>query len=186
MNLVTAVLVEHSIMMAKGDREMARHEQVKQIRALIPQLEGLFAELDQDGDGTLTRAEVKTVHSDMQFPADIAHIVSQETLIDLFEALDEDKSGEVDRTEFVEGVIHLLMSEIPLETTKMLHLAREQKQTLLLVEEQMRFLVQLISGKFPSQLKTASGAKLSGKTGSQLTLDLFPVRRSVTDPVCRS
>jgi Ca2+-binding EF-hand superfamily protein len=137
MNLITAVLVEHSITMASHDREMTHHSTKMRIRALMPKVENLFTELDSNGDGQLTRDEVLHQTKGISFPQEFSRIVSPETLLDLYEALDGDQSGQVDMKEFVEGIVSLALSEVPIETTKMLHHLRTQKGKIGNVEQQL-------------------------------------------------
>merc|ERR1712194_620726 len=53
-----------------------------------------------------------------------------EKLLDLFDFIDTDQSGEVTETEFLEGICHLSLLDVPVETTQMLQMLRHHKRRL--------------------------------------------------------
>merc|ERR550534_3217238 len=58
MNLVTAVIVEGAIEQGKQDREAHSKYKAQRFEQLRPALEALFAQLDADGDKTVTLKEI--------------------------------------------------------------------------------------------------------------------------------
>jgi hypothetical protein len=126
MNLITAILVEHSLHMAKTDSELEYQVKRKRLRQLLPGIEDLFQQMDQDGDGFVSRQEATSF--DVMLPNELADLLGSDTIADLFEALDADESGIVDKDEFVEGLGSLALSEIPVETWKLLHYGRLQNK----------------------------------------------------------
>jgi len=126
MDLITAQLVEHSITRAKADRDLKAQLRRQQIKDMIPQIEDLFTELDYNRDGLVTQREIRSTRVHM--PEAFAHFLTLESLLELFEAMDNDNSGAVDKDEFVEGLIDFAMSEVPIETIKILHCCRVQKK----------------------------------------------------------
>jgi hypothetical protein len=163
MNLITAVLVEHSIHMAKTDSELEYHSRRKQMRQLVPRLREFFMQLDTDCDGFVTLQEV--IASDVDLPEDLATRFGSNTFLDLYEAIDGDRTGIVCKEDFVEGLAQLVLSEVPIETVKLLHYGRHQLKNLqtikgqledslvagVAVEDLKRMLVQLVSSGAASE-----------------------------------
>jgi hypothetical protein len=128
MNLVTAVIVDNAITQSREDIETKRAETRKTVKALQPQIEKLFIELDRDKDDMLSIDEV-----DLEFitmPEALRYVIDEEKLRDLFEFLDDDGSGSVDKEEFIEGVASLALQNVPIETTQILHLLRNQRDAI--------------------------------------------------------
>lgn len=122
MNLVTAVLVEASIDNGKVDKEMQKAHMRRVTRKLEPQIQEAFEALDTSGDGTITKHEV--AQCSRELPDILARLVKPESLQELFDMLDMDGSGKVESEEFVNGVLHLAMSDVSIETQQTLKLLR--------------------------------------------------------------
>jgi hypothetical protein len=133
MNLVTAVIVENAISNAGEDAEMTLNERRKQLKRLIPSIKDVFQALDADGTGMLTLEELN--FSKVKMPQELRDIIQPDKLHDLFEFLDMDESGEIDSKEFVDGVCHLALSSVPVETTQILQLLRSQKDEISILKE---------------------------------------------------
>jgi len=122
MNLVTAVIVESAIAGASEDAEMDRKMMRKQLKRLVPAIQEVFMKLDTDNEGTLSREEL--AQADIVWPQELAKTIQTDKLVDLFEFLDIDDNNQIDRKEFVDGVCHLALSSVPIETTQILQMLR--------------------------------------------------------------
>merc|ERR1712196_308717 len=60
----------------------------------------------------------------VKLPRELQDVLKPDKLVDLFEFLDVDGSGELSEVEFVEGVSHMALMHIPVETTQILQLLR--------------------------------------------------------------
>lgn len=127
MNLVTAVLVESTIQRASRDTEMERVMLKQKLNTLTPLIRTHFALLDWDNDGYLDRDEIA---EEVPVPIELMNILNPDTdaMMVLFDILDTDDSGKVDEEEFVEGVLHMAMTDVPVETQQMMKLLRLQRR----------------------------------------------------------
>merc|ERR1719329_652328 len=121
-NLVTAVLVEACLALARTDEEMERVHRHALLRKLVPDIHKAFHQMDDDGSGTITRREIMRAAG--KLPPGLAEIVKPNEVLEFFEALDVDSSGELEEQEFVDGVVNLAMSDMPIATHQMLKLLR--------------------------------------------------------------
>lgn len=113
MNLVTAVLVEHALEHASQEAELARSTQKQQIKSTLPDLLEVFQGLDTDGSGTLTRQELADVPVSA-LPPNVLENVSVDSMEELFEMLDVDGGGTLTQDEFLEGLLSLLLLDVPI------------------------------------------------------------------------
>ncbi|OLQ15725.1 Muscle calcium channel subunit alpha-1 [Symbiodinium microadriaticum] len=132
MDLITAVLVENALEFAAHEAEAERIK-TKQ-RALWPACT-IFNEIDEDASGCVTHDEIEKVSVDV-LPPRLLETVSVDSMTDLFELLDVDGSGRLTRGEFVEGLLNLVLMDVPIWTIQSLKLLRLIRgQTLKLDEE---------------------------------------------------
>jgi voltage-gated sodium channel len=126
MNLVTAIIVENAMAKSREDAEEALQVKRKVFRRVEPSLRSAFRKMDQDRSGTLTVNEVAEClqHRHFKLPSDVEDFIETDKLIDFFNFLDDDDSGEIDEDEFVSGVAHLAFSNVSIETTQILQLVR--------------------------------------------------------------
>merc|ERR1712008_592193 len=114
MNLVTAVIVEGAIEQGKQDRDSLMRYKAYSFKKMLPRLKDMFRKMDKDGDGTLTLRELerapKKIKEDLE-----QYLQQSDSLIELFEMIDVDESGEVDIEEFCDGIAKLVNSEAPIE-----------------------------------------------------------------------
>lgn len=113
MNLVTAVLVEHALEHASQEAEHARLNQKQRIKDTLPDLLKVFQGLDADGSGSLTRQELADVPISV-LPPNVLENVSVDSMEDLFEMLDVDGGGTLTQDEFLEGLLSLLLLDVPM------------------------------------------------------------------------
>eukprot|EP00746_Dinoflagellata_sp_MGD_P143925 gnl/MRDRNA2_/MRDRNA2_76683_c0_seq1.p1 gnl/MRDRNA2_/MRDRNA2_76683_c0~~gnl/MRDRNA2_/MRDRNA2_76683_c0_seq1.p1 ORF type:complete len:539 (+),score=72.59 gnl/MRDRNA2_/MRDRNA2_76683_c0_seq1:133-1749(+) len=105
MNLVTAVIVEGAIEQGKQDKDVQKAYDRKRIMKLIPTIQRVFLELDQDENGTVTLDEMLEAGADTV--AELHGIMATDEVAELFELLDNDGSGEVSIDEFCDGLTRL-------------------------------------------------------------------------------
>jgi len=123
MNLVTAVLVEHALEYAAHEAEAERLKTKSKIKAALPALLDIFHRLDTDESGCITREEIAHVPLDM-LPPKLLETVSVDSMTDLFELLDVDGGGTLTQNEFVEGLLNLVLLDVPIWTIQTLKLLR--------------------------------------------------------------
>jgi len=175
MNLVTAVIVDEAIAQGEEDREMHTTKLRKKIKENEAHIKAIFKDLDHDGDGQLALKELEhglaqVDHRRLRdLPEDLQSILTSDQLIDLYEYLDADNSGEVDEQEFLEGISHLLCHSVPIETTQALQLLRSQNKMLGLIRDSVCF-----EG---SGLRLASDHQLGVSSLSVLAAQRFKISR---------
>ncbi|CAJ1327725.1 unnamed protein product [Effrenium voratum] len=128
MNLVTAVLVETSMNFTASEQERERLETKDKIKQALPELCRLFDEWDEDHDGCITRAELGKVPVD-HLPDNLGDVMPVDSMSELFDLLDVDETNSLTREEFVDGLLNLLLLDMPrwaIEYVKMLRLIRLQ------------------------------------------------------------
>lgn len=129
MNLITALLVEDSLNSAKMDQEMKSVFAREKIKHLKPALRTLFQSIDVSGDGIIEVKEVvQSMRSGLKIPPELHDIVNPARMLDLFEALDVDNSGDLNEAEFVEGMCCVAVAEMPRETMQVLQLLRSLRR----------------------------------------------------------
>merc|ERR1712232_838116 len=100
MNLVTAVLVENAISSARMDDEMEAYYTRKILRRLTPEIKQVFKQLDSSGnDAVSIRELVDAIEEGIDIPDELKDIIQPDKLVDLFEYLDLDGSGELSEAE---------------------------------------------------------------------------------------
>lgn len=130
MNLVTAIVVEDALARGAKDRDLVTAAKRRQLKANVPNIQKIFRILDKSGDGKLDFGEIlERFHEIKDYvPPDLARIFSPETLVDFFEYLDEDDSLTISEDEFVDGICHLALDSVPVETAQIIQLLRSQRE----------------------------------------------------------
>lgn len=132
MNLITALIVEDAITTAATDTEIKRHLVREKLQKVKPSFVKLFRGFDTTGTGTVHVQDiVDCMNSGVTLPTAIEDLISPEHMIDFFDLLDQDHSGELNEIEFVDGMCSLALSEVPLETLQILHLLRSTHREVL-------------------------------------------------------
>lgn len=119
MNLVTAILVDSAINQTREDRELGHRRLEKKVRSLLPQLESFFDDLDTDDDDRIVTADVLECY--IQVPLDIKVVLDEISLVEIFETIDADSRGWLDKSEFTEGFLNICLSESPPMMTRVMH-----------------------------------------------------------------
>merc|ERR1712107_315952 len=101
--------------------------------------------LDVDGSGSVSKTELLTSIRDrggvLGVPQPLQHIFKPEAVMNLFEFLDTSNSGEVDENDFVDGVVQMAMTEVPLESHQMLKLLKVNRRKVEHIQSMLRFLI---------------------------------------------
>mmetsp|Transcript_41553 Transcript_41553/g.96734 ORF Transcript_41553/g.96734 Transcript_41553/m.96734 type:complete len:575 (+) Transcript_41553:68-1792(+) len=124
MNLVTAVLVENALEQSAEQAEADKKELQESLKRAIPALIDVFNDLDEDHNGMLTYEELQNVFLEDFVPRRLMDSIHVETMADFFQYLDVDASGEVSQTEFVEGLLHFYLQDVPIWTIQTLKLLK--------------------------------------------------------------
>jgi len=109
LNIVTGVFVDGAIELMKGDRIMMIQKDLKKREASANHLLYLLQEIDESGDGVITRDEFL---DSMDRKRDVREFmdalnIDNDDVDGLFELLDRDMDGVVDVVEFVRGMERL-------------------------------------------------------------------------------
>jgi len=81
----------------------------------------IFKVLDQDHSGYISREEIEHVPLDI-LPSKLLENISIPSMADLFELLDVDGTGSLTQGEFVEGLLNLVLLDVPIWTIQSLRL----------------------------------------------------------------
>ncbi|CAE7538617.1 Catsper1, partial [Symbiodinium pilosum] len=123
MNLVTAAVLQNAMEHAAEEHEEEKQDMRVKVKDAIPSLMDLFQALDKDGNGTITHKELETVDIDV-LPSKFLQAVHAENMVELFDLLDVEESGELTQTAFIEGVLSLCMLDMPVSAVQSLKLLR--------------------------------------------------------------
>eukprot|EP00435_Cladocopium_sp_Y103_P068579 s99_g31.t1 len=115
----------------------------EKIKAALPELQTIFTSLDADGSGHVTRAEAANVPLTV-FPPKVLEAVSVDSMADLFEMLDVDEGGTLTQAEFLEGLLHLLLLDVPMWAIQMLKLLRPLRKNTIQVAKDLDDLKQFL------------------------------------------
>jgi len=145
MNLVTALLVESAIESGKTDKEMKLAFLKKTVNKMAPSIREAFRSLDQNNNGILTRDEIQNKQEDL--PPALLELLGPNSMMELFEMLDEDGSGEVHENEFTEGLLKTAVSDVPMETQQMIKLMRINRRKIDKCQDLLNEAFTLLSSK---------------------------------------
>lgn len=110
MNLVTAALVEGALRHANQDEELLKSDLHRKLKSVLPGLLTAFREHDIDGNGTLSREEMRKM-SVKHLPKDLWVLVQKagfSSLDELFALMDTSGDNGVSYEEFIEGLLNIL------------------------------------------------------------------------------
>jgi len=108
LNIVTGVFVDGAIQRSSQERDLRLEKEKEQKKTYVSMLMDLLEEIDVEGTGVITRAELEEAFKSEQvryyFSVLDIDVVDSNYLFDM---LDLDRSGEVDMEEFVSGCLRL-------------------------------------------------------------------------------
>jgi Ca2+-binding EF-hand superfamily protein len=152
MNLVAAIVLEDALSRGHMDREQETATMRHKLKGCRHWIEAVFDELDRSGDGKIQLSEVVSFFATRQtegapessqskfktkLPREVEELLEPELLLEVFEYLDIDASGTVNKSEFVSGVTQLALADVPLETTRILELLKSVRLKLVAQEAEM-------------------------------------------------
>ncbi|CAE7585170.1 Cacna1b [Symbiodinium microadriaticum] len=133
MNLVTAVLVEHGLEHAQEEAMELKAMKSKYAKESALQLGSLFQELDHDGNGQITRAELNLV----PVPKELFDVLFVDDLSDVFDMLDVDSTGTLSKDEFVDGILQMITRQTPVETLQMVQMLQSLRKTVQTISQRL-------------------------------------------------
>jgi hypothetical protein len=105
LNLVTAVTVDVALQLSREDRDVRISDLRKRRAKLEPIISQWFTSVAKENRDDIEVDDLRG--SRATFPTEITDQINLCSMDDLFEVLDTDASGRIDRTEFTEGVLNL-------------------------------------------------------------------------------
>eukprot|EP00931_Biecheleriopsis_adriatica_P025433 TRINITY_DN15612_c0_g1_i2.p1 TRINITY_DN15612_c0_g1~~TRINITY_DN15612_c0_g1_i2.p1 ORF type:complete len:576 (+),score=109.17 TRINITY_DN15612_c0_g1_i2:70-1728(+) len=122
LNVVTGVFCEAAIESAANDHEMAMHAIMENRKAHINKVKSLFQDLDEDGSGTLTLAELEH-HMSSDAVKDYFEMLELDVrdAWSLFKLLDQDGGSAIELEEFLWGCMHLRGNAKALDLARLQH-----------------------------------------------------------------
>jgi hypothetical protein len=108
LNVVTAVFVESTMERSQNDRELMTQNEIKAKSEFLKKMESVFEELDEDDDGEINLNELQDHMKDRRIGAYFGSLgVDVVQVGRLFQLLDTDSSGSIDKEEFMFGCLRL-------------------------------------------------------------------------------
>jgi len=172
MNLVTAVIVEGAIEQAKEDKDVAKAYRKQRLEQVLPKVREMFLQMDIDGDGQITLEEI--AQADQSLKEDLLACLKADDMVDLFEILDVDGSGELDIHEFVEGITKMTTSDTSVETIMVLKQLKILRREVRESRDEMEKQVRESRDEMENRMQRLEAALLGGRSGKQDTQLLEP------------
>ena len=110
--------MEGALEHAEMEKAVIRQLREQQLQQQIPALQAIFRDLDVDGSGVISLEEIESVPENLK--QELLVVTGVEDMDDLFELLDKDASGYVEIDEFIEALKDLVMSQISVETFRVM------------------------------------------------------------------
>jgi len=118
MNLLTAVIVEGALEQARKDIEVQDMYEREVKKRMLPRLLKMFAEIDTNGDGEITREEISAAPEEVH--ENIRALVKLDDLNELFDILDKNDEGAIGIKDFFEGLGKIVSSRTPIDLIRVL------------------------------------------------------------------
>jgi hypothetical protein len=145
MNMVTAVLVDGAILHSKADRESERKMLLHKARHEVPVFRALFRQLDTNKSRSITIDELSHLEP-LNLPTPFQKALQSfkfESMVELFEMLDFDDSGDINEDEFIDGLLNLSMSEFSTVSPEMYSLLKLSRGMMKRTKELMTQLLEV-------------------------------------------
>ena len=125
--------MDSALTIGREEAEVKESKYRKTLQKNMRSLEDLFDAIDLDHSGSVSITEIRAAQSDgrLVFPKDVRSMIDPKHLVDMFEFLDKDNSGGVEKDEFIDGVCCLALSSLSVETLQTLQLLRSCHQLLI-------------------------------------------------------
>jgi len=113
MNIVTAVIVNSALEQAAEQKEAKAFFDAQKKKRLTRQLDGMFMRMDVEKKGIIERNHILAASdADKQT---LLEYMEMENPVHVFDQLDVDGNGKLDRDEFLEGLTHCALTKTPIE-----------------------------------------------------------------------
>merc|ERR1712217_528787 len=108
LNVINAVFVDSTMQRSQNDREYVVQTELQGKKDFLRTMEQVFNELDRNGSGAISLQELMDHMSDVKVVAYFTALdLDVNQVKKLFHLMDLDKSGTIDREEFVFGCLNL-------------------------------------------------------------------------------
>jgi len=108
LNVVTSVFVDSTMQRSQNDREFVVETELQGKQQFIDSMEQVFEELDSDGSGQIKLSSLENHLLDPQHNAYFSALcLDAKQVRKLFHLMDTDRSGGIDREEFIGGCLSL-------------------------------------------------------------------------------
>merc|ERR1712224_160635 len=166
------VIVEGAIEQAKEDKDVAKAYRKQRLEQVLPKVREMFLQMDIDGDGQITLEEI--AQADQSLKEDLLACLKADDMVDLFEILDVDGSGELDIHEFVEGITKMTTSDTSVETIMVLKQLKILRREVRESRDEMEKQVRESRDEMENRMQRLEAALLGGRSGKQDTQLLEP------------
>eukprot|EP00930_Biecheleria_cincta_P038986 TRINITY_DN26803_c0_g1_i1.p1 TRINITY_DN26803_c0_g1~~TRINITY_DN26803_c0_g1_i1.p1 ORF type:complete len:580 (-),score=102.46 TRINITY_DN26803_c0_g1_i1:204-1943(-) len=125
LNVVNAVFVQQTMKVAQNDEDIVYRQREKAQSSYTSKLKRLFEELDESGDGILSKDEFDAVLKSAKLKFWMSQLdIETHDLISFFDLLD-DGSGMISVTEFLEGALRLKGNAKTLDMAHVMKMSRQ-------------------------------------------------------------
>lgn len=164
-NVITSIFLENARKSSKSDREHVIQEEMQSKTQYLRDIEMIFAEMDADGNGLISRQEFHETLKDERVVAYFRSMkLDAREAEHLFNLLDYDGSGEVSYPEFVDGCWKLQGEARSLDVKIIQLEVTALSKALKSVQDQM-------AGKAPDAAKLPSNDRPNRRVSIRSTLD---------------
>jgi len=109
LNMVTGVFVDGALAKSSIDRDSVIEKELTRKKAYVDNLRQLFREVDTDHSGKITFVEFQRIMELTHVDAYLQHLsIDTSDIEELYQLLDLNEDGEIEATEFVDNLLHLM------------------------------------------------------------------------------
>jgi len=138
MNLVTAIIVNGGLEQAMQDNDLKKATEEAKRKQMLISLECAFHRVDTNNSGAISRKELEAI--DAEDKCLLQEILGLDDLLNVFDYLDVEGTGEIGISEFCHGIEGIVLSETPLavkRTERMIESMRKQLRDCLSMQERL-------------------------------------------------